>query len=94
MIQSDTLSRWPDHHPGDDKPMKTTMLPKERWVAATKLDPEGGLFNEALAKKIVKTKSLDFDAREAMTLLLSLVAPSPLRPSYWEIEQTKHRPML
>jgi hypothetical protein len=64
MVQSDALSRRPDHCPDEDNDNEDiTVLPKDMFV---------NLIDEALQQRIADSKDLDGNAAEALKLLLEM----------------------
>ncbi len=78
MIQSDTLSRRPDHGEGPEDDKLSTVLPDHLFVNV--LDTE-------LQERILNGKELDWDVKNAIETLLN-DGPSSLRNDLqdWKIK--------
>jgi transposase InsO family protein len=64
MVQSDALSRRPDHHPDEEEEHQTqTLLGPDRFIAAIKFDTEG-LYDANLQKEIAQNPNLNHEAKE------------------------------
>jgi len=63
MIQSDALSRWPDHYPEEDNDNKDMiLLPENLFINLIDID---------LQRWIAKVNSMDKDTKTALLLLLN-----------------------
>ncbi|KAJ2925505.1 hypothetical protein H1R20_g11592, partial [Candolleomyces eurysporus] len=93
MVLSDALSRRPDHHPSEEqKPILDTLLPPEKFVLAIKIDPEEGMYDEALRKKIIERTAQETAALEILNRLTN--PRDNITPEGWELRQTKEGTML
>ncbi|KAJ2933679.1 hypothetical protein H1R20_g3469, partial [Candolleomyces eurysporus] len=90
MIQSDTLSRRPDHHPEEDENEEMVLLPPNLFINALKLDQEQRMFDNSLQSTITSINKLDHEAQEALTKLSNVNTSDP----DWTLYPTKHRIIL
>ncbi|KAJ2926197.1 hypothetical protein H1R20_g10898, partial [Candolleomyces eurysporus] len=86
MVQSDTLSQRPDHHPEEDENEETILLPPNLFINALKLDQEQRMFDDSLQSTITSIDKLDHEAQEALTKLSNVDTSDP----DWTLYPTKH----
>ncbi|RXW11612.1 hypothetical protein EST38_g14245 [Candolleomyces aberdarensis] len=86
MIQSDALSRRPDHHPEEDENEETILLPDNLFINALKLDQEQRMFDDSLQKTITSIDKLDSEAQAAILNLSNVDTSDP----DWSLYPTKH----
>ena len=83
MIQSDTLSRRPDHGEGPDNEEMTTLLPDHFFV---------NLIDTDLQERILQGKELDWDVKNAIETLQE-EGPTDLKNDLqnWKIEKVNKK---
>ena len=87
MIQSDTLSQWPDFVPDEDNNNEDiTMLPENLFI---------NLINVDLQRHIASCNNMDHDATEALALLLEQ-KPTTLKNDLedWTVEKVDNKNIL
>jgi hypothetical protein len=70
MVQSDTLSQRPGHHPSEEEPQKEILLGPDRFISAIKIDL-GGLYNANLREEITHNPNLNHEAKEILEIFSS-----------------------
>ncbi|RXW20770.1 hypothetical protein EST38_g5090 [Candolleomyces aberdarensis] len=89
MVQSDALSRRPDHHPSEEEESReTVLLLPERFVANIKLEADGTMFDSSLRKEIATALQSEAVKTEFPALL------SEILPEHWERYPTEEGPLF
>jgi hypothetical protein len=95
MVQSDTLSRRPNHHPSkEEENLKETLLGPDWFISAVKIDLEG-LYDTNLRTEIAQNGNLNHKACEVLqNTSTSSELTTRLLSKGWEKKLTKEEPLL
>ncbi|KAJ2927416.1 hypothetical protein H1R20_g9679, partial [Candolleomyces eurysporus] len=84
MVQSDALSRRPDHHPSEEEESKeTVLLSPDKFISNIKMETDGSLFDATLREEII----LKTQETSSMTEFPSLLKGE--LPENWNRHETK-----